>query len=100
MPQLGDARFVFRSLNVEDAFTKAKTDMIYLSEGVLASSEVRAERGLDPDGTVEIMPTEANVNVSGGKNQDKKEEGRRTEQRLSKNKTGNKRKKSAKKVVV
>ena len=94
MPQLGDARFVFRSLNVEDAFTKAKTDMIYLSEGVLASSEVRAERGLDPEGTVEIQPTEPNVNVSGGKNQDKKEESRRTEQRLSKNKTGNKRKKS------
>ena len=92
MPQLGDARFVFRSLNVEDAFTKAKTDMIYMSEGVLASSEVRAERGLDPDGIVEIQPTEPNVNISGGKNQDKKEEGRRTEQRLSKNKTGNKRK--------
>ena len=79
-------------MNVEDAFTKAKTDMIYMSEGVLASSEVRAERGLDPDGIVEIQPTEPNVNISGGKNQDKKEEGRRTEQRLSKNKTGNKRK--------
>ena len=78
MPQLGDARFVFRSLNLEDAFTKAKTDMIYLSEGVLASTEVRAERGLDPDGIVEIQPTEPNVNVSGGKNQDKKEESRRT----------------------
>jgi hypothetical protein len=93
MPQLGeDARFVFRQLNVEDAFTKAKTDMIYLSEGVLASGEVRAERGLDPNGTVEIQPTDPNVNLSGGKNQDKSEEGKRTEQRLSKNKTGNKRK--------
>ena len=93
MPQLGeDARFVFRQLNVEDAFTKAKTDMIYLSEGVLASGEVRAERGLDPNGTVEIQPTDPNVNLSGGKNQDKSEESKRTEQRLSKNKTGNKRK--------
>ena len=93
MPQLGkDVRFVFRQLNVEDAFIKAKTDMIYLSEGVLASGEVRAERGLDPNGIVQIQPTEPNVNLSGGKNQDKSEEGKRTEQRLSKNKTGNKKK--------
>ena len=98
MPQLGDARFVFRALNLEDAFTKAKTDMIYLSEGVLASGEVRAERGLDKEGVVEMRPTEPNVNLSGGKNQDKTEEGRRTEQRLSKNKSGNKRKQSNQKV--
>ena len=101
MPQLGeDARFVFRQLNVEDAFTKAKTDMIYLSEGVLASGEVRAERGLDPNGTVEIQPTEPNVNLSGGKNQDKSEEGKRTEQRLSKNKTGNRKGNGVKKELI
>ena len=37
MPQLesGEAKFKFRQINVEDAFTKDKTDMIYLSEGVL-----------------------------------------------------------------
>ena len=100
LPQLesGEAKFKFRQINVEDAFTKAKTDMIYLSEGVLASSEVRAERGLDPEGTVEIQPTEPNVNVSGGKNQDKKEESRRTEQRLSKNKSGDKKKQKSDKV--
>ena len=82
MPQLGDdIRFVFRQMNVEDAFTKAKTDMIYLSEGVLASSEVRAERGLDPNGIVELQETAVNVNLSGGKDEDKKEESQRTENR-------------------
>jgi hypothetical protein len=82
MPQLGEEiRFKFRQMNVEDAFTKAKTDMIYLSEGVLASSEVRAERGLDPDGIVELQETAVNVNVSGGKDQDKREESQRTENR-------------------
>jgi len=83
MPELGeDIRFKFRQLNVDDAFTKAKTDMIYLSEGVLASSEVRAERGLDPDGIVEVMePSVANVNVAGGKNVDKKEESQRADNR-------------------
>jgi len=101
MPQLGkDVRFVFRQLNVEDAFIKAKTDMIYLSEGVLASGEVRAERGLDPNGIVQIQPTEPNVNLSGGKNQDKSEEGKRTEQRLSKNKTGDRKGKGVKKELV
>ena len=93
MPQLSkEARFVFRALNVEDAFTKAKTDMIYLSEGVLAPQEVRAERGLDPDGVVPMMETAENVNVAGGRNQDKKEETARTEKRGNKpsaNKTGN-----------
>jgi len=85
MPQLGDdVRFKFRQMNVEDAFTKAKTDMIYLSEGVLASSEVRAERGLDPNGTVDLMPTTPDVNISGGKNQDKQEETRRTDNRAKK----------------
>jgi hypothetical protein len=82
MPQLGEEiRFKFRQMNVEDAFTKAKTDMIYLSEGVLASSEVRAERGLDPDGIVELQETAVNVNVSGGKDEDKREESQRTENR-------------------
>ena len=57
--------------------------MIYLSEGVLASSEVRAERGLDPNGTVDLMPTTPNVNIAGGK-QDKKEETRRTDNRAKK----------------
>ena len=89
MPQFGDdVKFVFRHLNVDDAFTKAKTDMIYLSEGVLAPSEVRKERGLDAEGIVEKQPTAAEVNISGGKNQDKQEESRRTEQRLSRNQTG------------
>jgi hypothetical protein len=51
MPQLesGEAKFKFRQINVNDAFTKAKTDMIYLSEGVLSPGEVREERGLDPE---------------------------------------------------
>ena len=89
MPQFGDdVKFVFRHLNVDDAFTKAKTDMIYLSEGVLAPSEVRKERGLDAEGIVEKQPTAAEVNISGGKNQDKQEESQRTEQRLSRNQTG------------
>jgi hypothetical protein len=82
MPQLGDdIKFAFRQMNVEDAFTKAKTDMIYLAEGVLAPEEVREERGLDPQGVVEIQATEKQVNVSGGKNEDKKEETKRTENR-------------------
>ena len=89
MPQYGDdVKFVFRHMNVDDAFTKAKTDMIYLSEGVLAPGEVRSERGLDAEGIVEQRPTEGEVNISGGKNQDKKEESQRTEQRLSKNQKG------------
>tara|TARA_Y100000296_G_scaffold28341_1_gene33023 strand:+ start:3238 stop:4497 length:1260 start_codon:yes stop_codon:yes gene_type:complete len=82
MPQLGDSvKFAFRQMNVDDAFTKAKTDMIYLAEGVLAPEEVREERGLDPQGVVEIQATEKQVNVSGGKNEDKKEETKRTENR-------------------
>ena len=46
MPQLesGEAKFKFRQINVDDAFTKAKKDMIYLSEGVLSPGEVREER--------------------------------------------------------
>ena len=83
MPQLesGEARFKFRQINVDDAFVKAKTDMVYLSEGVLSPSEVRMERGLNPEGIVEEMETEENVNVSGGKDEDKKEESARTENR-------------------
>jgi hypothetical protein len=98
MPQLesGNARFKFRQINVNDAFVKAKTDMVYLSEGVLSPGEVRKERGLNPDGVVEQQETEANVNVSGGKNQDKKEESARTENRAGNkpaaNKTGNREK--------
>jgi len=89
MPQFGDdVKFAFRHMNVNDAFTKAKTDMIYMSEGVLAPGEVRAERGLDADGIVEQQSTEGEVNISGGKDQDKKEESRRTEQRLSGNQKG------------
>jgi len=76
---------------------KAKTDMVYLSEGVLSPSEVRKERGLNPDGVVEAQATEENVNISGGKDQDKTEESERTEQRDDKivgmkpaaNKSGN-----------
>jgi bifunctional DNA-binding transcriptional regulator/antitoxin component of YhaV-PrlF toxin-antitoxin module len=95
MPQLenGEARFKFRQINIDDSFTKAKTDMIYLSEGVLSPGEVREERGLDPEGVVELDmlkdvavkkagqkeegqegPSAKNVNISGGKNEDKKEE--------------------------
>jgi hypothetical protein len=98
MPQLesGNARFKFRQINVNDAFVKAKTDMVYLSEGVLSPGEVRMERGLNPDGVTEIQDTEPNVNVSGGKNQDKKEESKRTENRAGNkpaaNKTGDREK--------
>ena len=103
MPQLedGEARFKFRQINVEDAFTKAKTDMIYLSEGVLSPGEVREERGLDPEGVVELdmlkdavvkregapqgeSPSDKNVNVSGGKSTDKKEESARAPNRGNK----------------
>ena len=101
MPQLesGEARFKFRQINVNDAFTKAKTDMIYLSEGVLSPGEVREERGLDPEGVTELdMETsedikaspikkeqsDKNVNVSGGKNTDKKEESARAQNRGNK----------------
>jgi len=98
MPQLesGNARFKFRQINVNDAFVKAKTDMVYLSEGVLSPGEVRMERGLNPDGVTEIQDTEENVNVSGGKDQDKKEESKRTENRAGNkpaaNKTGDREK--------
>ena len=98
MPQLenGEAKFKFRQINVEDAFTKAKTDMIYLSEGVLSPGEVREERGLDPEGVTELdMETsedikaspikkeqsDKNANISGGKNTDKKEESARAQNR-------------------
>ena len=88
MPQIesGDAKFRFRQMNVDDAFLKAKTDMIYLSEGVLSPQEVRLERGLNPDGVVEQMETAENANISGGKDQDKKEESERTENRNAGNK--------------
>ena len=83
MPQLesGKAKFSFRQINVTDSFTKAKTDMIYLSEGVLSPGEVRLERGLDPEGIVEKQPTAENANISGGKDQDKTEESVRVENR-------------------
>ena len=83
MPQVGsgDALFRFRQMNVDDAFLKAKTDMIYLSEGVLSPQEVRMERGLNPDGVVEEQETAKNANISGGKDQDKTEETERTENR-------------------
>ena len=83
MPQLesGSAKFSFRQINVNASFTKAKTDMIYLSEGVLSPSEVRLERGLDPEGVVEQRPTAENANISGGKGQDKSEESERVENR-------------------
>jgi len=83
MPQLesGNARFKFRQINVDDAFVKAKTDMVYLSEGVLSPGEVRMERGLNPEGIAEMQETAQNVNLSGGKDQDKKEESARTENR-------------------
>ena len=101
MPQLesGEAKFKFRQINVDDAFTKAKTDMIYLSEGVLSPGEVREERGLDPEGVAELdMETsedikaspikqeqsDKNVNISGGKDQDKKEESTRAQNRGNK----------------
>jgi hypothetical protein len=87
MPQLlgGDAKFKFRNINVDDAFVKAKTDMIYLSEGVLAPGEVRAERGLNPEGVAEVQETAKNANISGGKDQDKTEESERTENRSAGN---------------
>ena len=54
------------------------------------------ERGLNPDGVTEIQDTEENVNVSGGKDQDKKEESKRTENRAGNkpaaNKTGDREK--------
>jgi hypothetical protein len=101
MPQLesGEAKFKFRQINVNDAFTKAKTDMIYLSEGVLSPGEVREERGLDPEGVTELdMETsedvkaspiqkeksDKNANISGGKNQDKREESSRAQNRGNK----------------
>jgi len=102
MPQLenGEARFKFRQINITDAFTKAKTDMIYLSEGVLSPGEVREERGLDPEGVVELDmlkdvavkkagqaengPSDKNANISGGKNTDKKEESARASNRGNK----------------
>jgi len=101
MPQLeqGEAKFKFRQINVEDAFTKAKTDMIYLSEGVLSPGEVREERGLDPEGVTELdMETsedikaspitkeqsDKNANISGGKKTDKKEESTRAQNRGNK----------------
>jgi len=101
MPLLenGEAKFKFRQINVDDAFTKAKTDMIYLSEGVLSPGEVREERGLDPEGVTELdMETsedikaspieqeksDKNVNISGGKNEDKKEESAREQNRGNK----------------
>ena len=89
----GKAKFAFRHMNVEDAFVKAKTDMIYLAEGVLSPKEVRAERGLDPEGIVEqLMETAKDVNVSGGCDQDKKEETQRTENRDGGTKKGDVRK--------
>ena len=98
MPQLhsGNARFKFRQINVQDAFVKAKTDMVYLSEGVLSPGEVRMERGLNPDGVQEMQDTAENANISGGKDQDKKEESARTENRAGNkpaaNKTGDREK--------
>ena len=101
MPQLenGEAKFKFRQINIDDAFTKAKTDMIYLSEGVLSPGEVREERGLDAEGVTELdMETsedikaspikreqsDKNANISGGKNTDKKEESSRAQNRGNK----------------
>jgi hypothetical protein len=101
MPQLesGEAKFKFRQINVNDAFTKAKTDMIYLSEGVLSPGEVREERGLDPEGVAELdMETsedikaspiaqeqsDKNANISGGRDQDKREESARAQNRGNK----------------
>ena len=92
MPQLhsGSARFKFRQINVNDAFVKAKTDMVYLSEGVLSPGEVRMERGLNPDGVQEMQDTAENANISGGKDQDKKEESARTENRAGNKPAANK----------
>jgi hypothetical protein len=66
--------------------------MIYLSEGVLSPGEVREERGLDPEGVVELDmlkdvavkqagQSDKNANVSGGKDTDKKEESARAQNR-------------------
>ena len=98
MPQInnGEAKFKFRQINVDDAFTKAKTDMIYLSEGVLSPGEVREERGLNAEGVatldmetsedIKASPisqeqTDRNVNIAGGKDTDKREESARAQNR-------------------
>ena len=89
MPQInnGEAKFKFRQINVDDAFTKAKTDMIYLSEGVLSPGEVREERGLNPEGVATLdmeanaQMTDRNANISGGKDEDKREESARAQNR-------------------
>ena len=91
MPQInnGEAKFKFRQINVDDAFTKAKTDMIYLSEGVLSPGEVREERGLNPEGVATLdmeanaQMTDRNANISGGKNEDKREESARAQNRCN-----------------
>ena len=78
MPQLesGEAKFKFRQINVEDAFTKAKTDMIYLLD-METSEDVKAS-------PLEKGPASKNANISGGKNQDKKEESARVQNRGNK----------------
>jgi len=89
MPQInnGEAKFKFRQINVDDAFTKAKTDMIYLSEGVLSPGEVREERGLNPEGVATLdmeanaQVTDRNANISGGRDEDKREESTRAQNR-------------------
>ena len=89
MPQInsGEAKFKFRQINVDDAFTKAKTDMIYLSEGVLSPGEVREERGLNPEGVATLdmeanaRVTDRNANISGGRDEDKREESARAQNR-------------------
>ncbi len=95
----GEAKFKFRQINVDDAFTKAKTDMIYLSEGVLSPGEVREERGLNPEGVatldmetsedIKASPivqekTDKNANISGGRDADKREESARAQNRGNK----------------
>ena len=92
MPQInnGEAKFKFRQINVDDAFTKAKTDMIYLSEGVLSPGEVREERGLNPEGVATLdmeanaQVTDRNANISGGRDEDKREESARAQNRGNK----------------
>ena len=89
MPQInsGEAKFKFRQINVDDAFTKAKTDMIYLSEGVLSPGEVREERGLNPEGVATLdmeanaRVADRNANISGGRDEDKREESARVQNR-------------------
>tara|TARA_Y100001937_G_scaffold123808_1_gene187370 strand:+ start:728 stop:2005 length:1278 start_codon:yes stop_codon:yes gene_type:complete len=89
MPQInsGEAKFKFRQINVDDAFTKAKTDMIYLSEGVLSPGEVREERGLNPEGVATLdmeanaRVADRNANISGGRDEDKREESARAQNR-------------------